>query len=205
MDENLMHDLISVIGVSFIIGIFGSFAFFILISLRELSKSMKFNPIYEKCTTTILKEDEPSENYTLLQEKIFLAETLLMEKNRLDPMISLLKEIEECTKKIDQFIFEHPECVDSLRRYSHYYLPMLIKILDKFIDSLKYGGKNSEFRDEVQSALEDTNIAFKKILEILSHSMEIEASCDIVAYRSILEMDGVSGDVFSNKQESDGI
>lgn len=52
--------------------------------------------------------------------------------------------------------------------------------------------------------MEDTNTAFKKILENLSHNMEIEASCNITAYKDILEMDGVSGDAFSNKQEKDG-
>ncbi len=116
-------------------------------------------------------------------------------------MISLLKAIADSTEKIDRFIFDHPESKDSLRRYSAYYLPMLSDILDKYIDSTEYKEESRSFKDEVQSALEDTSIAFKKILENLSHSMEIEASCDITAYRSILEMDGVSGDDFSSNQE----
>ena len=79
---------------------------------------------------------------------------------------------------------------------------MLSDILDKYIDSTEYKGESKQLKDEVHSALEDTNTAFKKILENLSQNMEIEASCDITAYKAILEMDGVSGDTFSNKQES---
>ncbi|VYU74597.1 internalin N-terminal domain-containing protein [Eubacterium callanderi] len=150
---------------------------------------------------TIPKVYKPSKNYTTLQEKIFSINALLAENDPSDPMISLLKAIADSTEKIDRFIFDHPESKDSLRRYSAYYLPMLSDILDKYIDSTEYKEESRSFKDEVQSALEDTSIAFKKILENLSHSMEIEASCDITAYRSILEMDGVSGDDFSSNQE----
>ena len=152
---------------------------------------------------TIPKVYKPSKNYTTLQEKIFSINALLAENDPSDPMISLLKAVGDNTEKIDRFIFDHPESKDALRRYSTYYLPMLIKILDKFIDSLKYAGENSEFRDEVQSALEDTHRAFLMIIDNLSKNMEIEGSCEIKAYKSVLEMDGVKGDFFTYDSNSD--
>ncbi|WP_392889700.1 hypothetical protein [Eubacterium limosum] len=154
------------------------------------------NIVTEK-NNTIPKVYKPSKNYTTLQEKIFSINALLAEKDPFDPIISLLRAIGDSTEKIDRFIFDHPESKDSLRRYSIYYLPMLSDILDKYIDSTEYKGESRQLKDEVHSALEDTNTAFKKILENLSQNMEIEASCDITAYKAILEMDGVNKEAFT--------
>lgn len=146
------------------------------------------------------KDYYPSKKYKSLQEKLFLIESLLAEKDPSDPMVSLLKTIGDSTEKIDRFIFDHPESKESLRRYSTYYLPMLSDILDKFIDSAKYAGESTQLMGELQSALEDTNIAFKKILENLSYRVEIETSCDIAAYKAVLEMDGVNKEAFTVRQ-----
>ena len=185
---------------------YASHSYMLGIKIDEVSHENKDfcknkNIVTEK-NNTIPKVYKPSKNYTTLQEKIFSINALLAEKDPSDPIISLLRSIADSTEKIDRFIFEHPESKDSLRRYSTYYLPMLSDILDKYIDSTEYKGESKQLKDEVHSALEDTNTAFKKILENLSQNMEIEASCDITAYKAILEMDGVSGDTFSNKQES---
>lgn len=118
-------------------------------------------------------------------------------------MILLLRAISDSTEKIDHYICDYPESKDLLRRYSSYYLPMLSDILDKFIDSAKYAGESRQLMGELQSALEDTNIAFKKILENLSYRVEIETSCDIATYKAVLEMDGVKGDFFTYDPNSD--
>lgn len=178
---------------------YASHSYILGIKIDEVSNNNK--DIFTEKNNTIPKVYKPSKNYTTLQEKIFSINTLLAEKDPSDPMISLLRAIADSAEKIDRFIFDHPESKDSLRRYSTYYLPMLSDILDKYIDSTEYKEESRSLKDEVQSALEDTSIAFKKILENLSHSMEIEASCGITAYRSILEMDGVSADDFSSNQE----
>lgn len=188
---------------------YASHSYMLGIKIDEVSHENKDfyrnkNIVTEK-NNSIPKMYKPLKNYITLQEKIFSINTLLAEKDPFDPMISLLKAIGDSTEKIDRFIFDNPESKDSLRRYSTYYLPMLLDILDKYIDSTEYKGESRQLKDEVHSALEDTSTAFKKILENLSQNMEIEASCDITAYKAILEMDGVSGDVFSNKQEKDGI
>lgn len=187
---------------------YASHSYMLGIKMDEVShKNKDFcndkNIVTEK-NNSIPKVYQPSKNYTTLQEKIFLIKALLADKDSSDPMISLLKAIGDNTEKIDRFIFDHPESKDALRRYSTYYLPMLSDILDKYIDSTEYKGESRQLKNEVHSALEDTNLAFKKILENLSHNMEIEASCNITAYKAILEMDGVSGDAFSNKHEKDG-
>lgn len=162
---------------------------------------------YENESTDVSKEEtvkyKASKNQLYLRKKILSAISLLKERDSKDAMIPLLASILNTSKKIDRFIFEHPDRIDSLRRYSTYYLPMLIKILDKFIDSLKYAGENSAFRDEVQSALEDTRRAFLMIIDNLSKNMEIEGSCEIKAYKSVLEMDGVKGDFFTYDPNSD--
>ena len=162
---------------------------------------------YENGSTDVSKEEtvkyKASKNQLYLRKKILSTISLLKEKDSEDSMIPLLASILNTSKKIDRFIFEHPERIDSLRRYSNYYLPMLIKILDKFIDSLKYAGENSAFRDEVQSALEDTRRAFLMIIDNLSKNMEMEGSCEIKAYKSVLEMDGVKGDFFTYDPNSD--
>lgn len=144
-----------------------------------------------------------SKNQLYLRKKILSTISLLKERDAKDSMIPLLVSILNTSKKIEQFIFEHPDRIDSLRRYSNYYLPMLIKILDKFIDSLKYARENSAFRDEVQSALEDTHRAFLMIIDNLSKNMEMEGSCEIKAYKFVLEMDGVKGDFFTYDPNSD--
>ncbi len=144
-----------------------------------------------------------SKNQLYLRKKILSTISLLKERDAKDSMIPLLVSILNTSKKIEQFIFEHPDRIDSLRRYSNYYLPMLIKILDKFIDSLKYARENSAFRDEVQSALEDTHRAFLMIIDNLSKNMEMEGSCEIKAYKFVLEMDGVRGDFFTYDPNSD--
>lgn len=153
--------------------------------------------------TSPSKNYHPSKKYKSLQEKLFLIESLLTKKDSSDSMILLLRAISDSTEKIDHYICDYPESKDLLRRYSSYYLPMLSDILDKFIDSAKYAGESRQLMGELQSALEDTNIVFKKILENLSYRVEIETSCDIATYKAVLEMDGVKGDFFTYDPNSD--
>lgn len=103
---------------------------------------------------------EPSLKYKSLKEKIFLAESVLMRIDKSDLMIKILRSIDTKTEKIDQYIFEHPEKNNDLRRYSTYYLPMLGEILDKFCNTYELYHECKEFnifKKEIENALQQAD------------------------------------------------
>ena len=105
-----------------------------------------------------------------------------------------LSEIHETVNKIISTIEIKPKNAKKINNFFDYYLPVLIKIVNKYDEVENQRLKSKEGKDFMQKAdkmIHDTNNAFNTILDSLYQNDIIDADADMKVYDLMLKADGI--------------
>ena len=135
-----------------------------------------------------------------LYQKIQLAKKENKEIQNLIPKVDKqevkedLKEIHSSVEKIVSVVEKEPKKEKRLRNFFDYYLPVLIKIVDKYdeIENQKLISKEGkEFLTKADKMIKETNDAFKMILSSLYQKDIMDADAEMKVYEMMLKADGI--------------
>ena len=108
-----------------------------------------------------------------------------------------LSEIHETVTKIINTAEASPKKAKRLNNFFDYYLPVLIKIVNKYDEVENQRLKSSDGKDFMEKAnkmIADTNKAFNTILDNLYENDIMDADADMKVYNTMLKADGIAGD-----------
>ena len=135
-----------------------------------------------------------------LYQKIELAKKENKEIQNLIPKVERnetkedLKEIHSSVEKIISVVENDPKKEKRLKNFFDYYLPVLIKIVDKYdeIENQKLISKEGkEFLTKANKMIKETNDAFKMILSSLYQKDIMDADAEMKVYEMMLKADGI--------------
>lgn len=105
-----------------------------------------------------------------------------------------LTEIHDTVNKIISTVEKKPKKINQLDNFFDYYLPVLIKIVNRY-DEVENQSLNSEdgteFIKKADKMISDTNSAFQKILASLYEKDIMDVGADIEVYNLMLKADGI--------------
>ncbi len=108
-----------------------------------------------------------------------------------------LNEIHDTVNKIIEVVETKPKKAKKIDNFFEYYLPVLIKIVNRY-DEIENNDLNSkegkDFMVKADKMISDTNGAFKTILSSLYQNDIIDADADMKVYDMMLKADGIVGD-----------
>ncbi len=108
-----------------------------------------------------------------------------------------LNEIHNTVNKILTTIEKKPKKISQLDNFFDYYLPVLIKIVNRY-DEVENQSLKSEdgasFIKKADKMINDTNNAFQKILSSLYEKDIMDVGADIEVYNLMLKADGIVDD-----------
>ena len=108
-----------------------------------------------------------------------------------------LTDIHTTVDKIITTIEKKPQKADRLNNFFNYYLPVLIKIIDRYdeVEDQKLISKEGkEFMLKADKMIEGTNKAFESILSSLYQKDIMDADADMKVYDMMLKADGIVDD-----------
>ena len=108
-----------------------------------------------------------------------------------------LSEIYDTVNKIISTIEQNPKKAKKVDNFFDYYLPVLIKIVNKYdeVENQKLvSSEGQEFMKKADKMISDTNKAFEMILASLYQKDIIDADADMKVYDMMLKADGITGD-----------
>ena len=150
-------------------------------------------------------------NLTLYQ-KIELAKKENKEIKNLIPKVenektkSNLQEILVSVDKIISVVESNPKKEKRLKNFFDYYLPVLIKIIDKYdeIENQRLVSKEGkEFLVKADKMIDETNKAFKMILSSLYQKDIMDADAEMKVYEMMLKADGIVEDDLLKGSDND--
>ena len=115
-----------------------------------------------------------------------------------------LKEINSSVDNIIKTVSENPHKVKRINNFFTYYLPLTIKIIDRYdeVENNKLSSKDSKkFMKSTNEMVIEINEAFKKILNKLYESEIIDTDAEMKVLNSLLKSDGFdSSEIKVNKE-----
>ena len=108
-----------------------------------------------------------------------------------------LNEIHSTVDKILTTIENNPNKANRLNNFFDYYLPVLIKIVNRYdeVENQKLVSKEGkDFMIKADKMIEGTNNAFESILSSLYQKDIMDADAEMKVYDMILKADGITGD-----------
>ena len=108
-----------------------------------------------------------------------------------------LMKIHTNVEKIMKTVEENPKKASRLDNFFEYYLPVLIKIVNKYdeVENQKLEDKEGkDFMIKADKMIKDTNGAFKTILSNLYKKDIMDADADMKVYYLMLKADGIVDD-----------
>lgn len=121
----------------------------------------------------------------------------LIPKVESDSTKKYLNEIHSTVDKIITTVEKNPNKANRLNNFFDYYLPVLIKIVNRYdeVENQKLVSKEGkEFMNKADKMIEGTNNAFESILSSLYQKDIIDADADMKVYDMMLKADGIVDD-----------
>lgn len=116
-----------------------------------------------------------------------------------------LNEIHESVSKIINTISKNPEKSRQANNFFDYYLPITIKLVDRYdeIENQKLTSKDSKtFFQSTNKMIREINKAYKSILSSLYQSELVDMDVEMKVFDSLLKADGYrDADLLNNKEE----
>ena len=133
----------------------------------------------------------------------------LISKVESDATKKNLNNIYDTVNKIVATVEENPKKANSLGNFFDYYLPVLIKIVNKYdeVENQKLdSSEGKEFMVKADKMIEGTNNAFESILSSLYQKDIIDADADMKVYDMMLKADGIVDDnlIMKGRDEDEG-
>ena len=117
-----------------------------------------------------------------------------------------LSEIHNSVNKIIETVENNPKKGRKLNNFFDYYLPVLIKIVNKYdeVENQRLvSSEGKEFMIKADKMIKDTNKAFEKILASLYQKDIMDADAEMKVYEMMLKADGITGDDLIMKGSDD--
>lgn len=108
-----------------------------------------------------------------------------------------LKEISDTVNKILEVVEANPKKGDKIDNFFDYYLPVLLKIVNKYdeIENKNLISKEGKsFMKKADTMIEESKSAFATILSSLYQKDLIDADAEMKVYDLMLKADGIVGD-----------
>ncbi len=108
-----------------------------------------------------------------------------------------LKEISDIVNKIIEEVEKNPKKAKKINNFFEYYLPVLLKIVNKYDDIENTNVSTKErfdFLAKADKMISDTKTAFETILSSLYQSEIIDADADMKVYNLMMKADGIVED-----------
>ena len=115
-----------------------------------------------------------------------------------------LKEINTTVSKILEVVEENPNKSKKLNNFFDYYLPVLIKIVNRYdeIENKKITSQESKkFMEKADKMISETNNAFETILSTLYNNDIVDADAEMKVYELMLKADGIVKEKLITKGE----
>jgi len=108
-----------------------------------------------------------------------------------------LNEIHDTVNEILDVVENNPKKAGKIDNFFDYYLPVLIKIVNRYdeIENKKLSSKESKtFMEKADKMIKDTNKAFKSILDSLYQKDIVDADAEMKVYELMMKADGITPD-----------
>ncbi len=106
-----------------------------------------------------------------------------------------LDRLEEVTGKIFDYIEIHPEKFTEIRKFTEYFLPTTLKLLEAYrkLDYQSVQGENiSNAKSEIEQTMDTINLAFENLLDDLFQDMAMDISTDISVLETMFAQEGLT-------------
>lgn len=115
-----------------------------------------------------------------------------------------LEQMEGVIRKILNYIKNHPGQLHEISKFTDYYLPTTLKLLNAYIQ-FEHQAVQSESiqgaKKEIEDTLDTINNAFENLLDDLFENIVMDVSSDISVLQTILTQEGLTeGDFFGSKE-----
>ena len=117
-----------------------------------------------------------------------------------------LKEIYNTVNKILEVVENNPSKAKKLDNFFDYYLPVLIKIVNRYdeIENKNMKSQDSKkFMEKADNMIAETTNAFNTILDTLYRKDIVDADAEMKVYELMLKADGIVKDKLIMKGEDD--
>ncbi|MBQ6498194.1 MAG: 5-bromo-4-chloroindolyl phosphate hydrolysis family protein [Bacilli bacterium] len=115
-----------------------------------------------------------------------------------------LNEINDSVSKIIDTISKDPKKVDQTDNFFDYYLPITVKIVDRYdeIENQKLSSAESKkFLTSTNKMVKEINKAYKKILDNLYKKEIVDMDAEMKVFNSLLKADGFNDAEFQSEKE----
>ncbi len=105
-----------------------------------------------------------------------------------------LTEIHDTVNKIISTVEKKPKKIDKLDNFFEYYLPVLIKIVNRYDEVENQSLKSEDGKSFIKKAdkmISDTNVAFQSLLSSLYQKDIMDVDADIEVYNLMMKADGM--------------
>lgn len=105
-----------------------------------------------------------------------------------------LNEIHDTVNKIISTVEKKPKKIDKLDNFFEYYLPVLIKIVNRYDEvenQLLKSEEGKAFIKKADKMISDTNVAFQTLLASLYQKDIMDVDADIEVYNLMMKADGM--------------
>ncbi len=116
---------------------------------------------------------------------------------------SKLDRLEEVTGKIFDHIEIHPEKFTEIRKFTEYFLPTTLKLVDAYkkLDYQSVQGENiSSAKKEIEDTMDTINLAFENLLDDLFGDLAMDISTDISVLETMFAQEGLTGNTMKFKK-----
>ncbi|MBQ9298502.1 MAG: 5-bromo-4-chloroindolyl phosphate hydrolysis family protein [Clostridia bacterium] len=110
-----------------------------------------------------------------------------------DELKQNIREIHETVDKIIKTVEKKPEKYKNMQNFFSYYLPVTIKILNRYdeIENQKLtSSEGKKFMDSAKSMIQKINVAFKNQLSNMYQSVIIDTDAEMKVFDTMLKADG---------------
>lgn len=108
-----------------------------------------------------------------------------------------LNNIHDTVNRILEVVENNPKKASKLNNFFDYYLPVIIKIVNRYdeVENQKLTSKEGkDFMDKADKMIGETNKAFDKILSSLYQKDLMDADAEMKVYNMMLKADGIVSD-----------
>lgn len=117
-----------------------------------------------------------------------------------------LDRLEEITGKIFDYIEVHPEKFTEIRKFTEYFLPTTLKLLEAYkrLDYQSVQGDNIlSAKKEIEQSLDTINLAFENLLDDLFQDITMDISTDISVLKTMLAQEGLTNSDMRTKNKTE--
>lgn len=114
--------------------------------------------------------------------------------------------INKTTDKIIKVLHKKPDKISSASKFLNYYLPVTIKILERYDeieDQNLTSSSSRDFESKVNQMISNIEIAFDNQLNNLYNEEFIDTNAEIKVFEAMLKSDGLLGESINTKKDGD--